>query len=394
MQLDRQTYYLTEDENAGKAWLWVGIIGILLSAVGFLLNHERSLQSYLVAFIFWMSLGLGALFFTMLHHLSGAVWSVVVRRISETMMANLPFMAIFFLPLFFGLDELFAWAHHDSGAAHDLMAKKSPYLNIPFFIIRAAAYFLIWSVLVYFLYRTSTRQDEGHTAQHDRRFRKVSALGMVLFAFTCTFAAIDWLMSLDPQWYSTIVGVYFFAGSVSAFLPLLILISLYLRRQNILADEITLEHYHDLAKLTFAFNILWSYMAFSQYFIIWYGNIPEETAWYRHRWGGPWSPVSLFLPFAHFVVPFFVLMSRAAKRNIKVLVFISLWLLLAHWIDMSWLILPNFAHHGAIYSWTDLTCTLGLGGFFLFLFWRRLAAHPVVPVDDPRLQESTEFVNS
>ncbi|HEX7343542.1 MAG TPA: hypothetical protein VF398_04720 [bacterium] len=393
MQLDRKTYYLTNDENAGKAWLWVGIIGILLSAGGFILNPERSLQSYLVAFVFWTSLGLGALFFTMLHHLSGAVWSVVVRRISETVMANLPFMAIFFLPVLFGFNTLFEWAHHDSGAAHELLAQKSPFLNVPFFIIRAAAYFLIWSMLVYFLYRTSTNQDDGHEESHSRRFRKVSAPGMILFAFTCTFAAIDWMMSLDPNWYSTIIGVYFFSGSISAVLPLIILISLYLRRQSILTEEITLEHYHDLAKLTFAFNILWSYMAFSQYFLIWYGNIPEETAWYHHRWGGSWTPVSLFLPFAHFVVPFFVLMSRAAKRSTKLLVFISLWLLMTHWIDMSWLVLPNFARDGAIYSWTDLTCTLGIGGIFLFLFWRRLTVHPVVPVGDPRLQESIEFIN-
>ncbi len=393
MRINRQTHRFTDKGNCGKISLVAGAVCLLLSLVGLMQNPEQFFPSYLVAYSFWLSLGLGALFFVLLQHLTGAVWSIVLRRIAEALTATLPAMVIFFLPVWLGRSYLYAWCRPDALAGDHLLQAKSPYLNSGFFLLRAAGYFLIWWWLARSLYRISLAQDTGLGREHTPRLRSISAAGMILFAFTCTFAAVDWLMSLDAHWYSTIFGVYFFAGAISAVLPGILLLAIYLRSRGILHDEITREHYHDLGKLTFAFMILWSYMAFSQYFLMWYANLPEETLWYRLRWEGGWAPLSVILPLGHFVVPFVVLMSRAAKRNLKVLTFISFWLLALHWLDLYWIILPNFRPENPVFSWMDATLCAGLGGLVLWLFWKRFTAHAIVPVGDPKLADSLKFIN-
>lgn len=393
MNFDRQTYRLSDTRGLERRFLLIGILGLVFSLLGVIIDADRFFQSYLVAYCFWLSLALGALFFVMLHHLVGAVWSEVLRRLTETVMVVLPWMVIFFIPVALSMRSLFAWSRPEVLFHDAALQGKVGYLNTGFFLVRAAGYFFIWILLVRFLYSNSVQQDSGCDPKRIVRLRRVSALGMILFAFTCSFAAIDWLMALDPHWYSTIFGAYFFSGLVTAFLCFLTLVAIFLGNGGILIHEITVEHYHDLGKLVFAFMILWAYMAFSQYMLIWYSNIPEETLWFHHRWDGPWKPVSWLIPFTNFAVPFVLLMSRAAKRNLKALSFISVWLLIFHWLDVSWLVLPTFRQSTPIYSWMDIATTVGIGGLFLWLFWRKLATRAILPVGNPNLQASIRFVN-
>jgi hypothetical protein len=223
--------------------------------------------------------------------------------------------------------------------------------------------------------------------------RVTSAPGMILFALTITFAAFDWLMSLDAHWYSTIFGAYVFAGAVLGLLAFLVLAVLTLHRHDALRETITPEHYHDLGKLLFAFVVFWAYMAFSQYLLIWYGNIPEETIWFLHRGEGTWLYASLLLVFGQFVVPFFFLFPQPVKRNPKALRFISIWILVWHWVDIYWIALPSLHHHGVHLSWIDLACTAGIGGIFVWRFWRVAVARPLVPVGDPLLEASVHSVS-
>lgn len=394
MKFENETYRITEAKGIGARTLSTGIVIILLSALGYFIDSAQFFFSYLVAFVFWVSVGLGALFFVMLSHLTGAVWSLVLRRITETVMMALPYLAVLFIPILFGMHDLYHWTHEEIVSQDSILIQKVGYLNIPFFIIRTALYFLAWYLIARKLYKTSLEQDGKPNSQQIQTMRKVSGPGMVVFALTTSFAAFDWLMSLDPHWYSTIFGLYFFAGGLLSSLAGLTIFGLYLRPKGILKDIITVEHYHDLAKLMFAFTIFWGYMAFSQYFLIWYANIPEETIFYHHRWTGSWKIFSLTLVFGHFLIPFLLLLSRTPKRNLAVLGFISVWLLLMHWIDLYWIILPVHHHHGIHLSWMDLTLFIGIGAYFMGIFWKYFSSNALVPAGDQNLNQSIGFSNN
>ncbi|MFQ5608083.1 MAG: hypothetical protein ACE5GA_09060 [Candidatus Zixiibacteriota bacterium] len=398
MKLDNATFKLTDRGAFGSRALIVGVIGLAASAAGYFTDSGQFFHSYLTAFVFWVSLALGALFFTMLHHLTGATWSVALRRLSESVMLILPLMALFFIPIAFGIRDLFEWSHVDVVAGDHLLQTKEPFLNVTFFLARAALYFIIWFLLTRALYRLSLMQDSTGDESLYTRMRQVSAPGMVLFAFTLTFAAFDWLMSLSPHWYSTIFGVYVFVGSLLAALSFMTLMALYLRGKGVLSDKITVEHYHDLGKLLFAFMVFWTYIAFSQYFLIWYGNIPEETFWFHERWRGSWKVITLLIVFGHFCLPFMALVTRAAKRNLKLMAVVGFWMLFIHWVDLYWIVVPNLGGHGSVQpgfhlSWMDLTTMVGIGGVFLWMFWGRFTARPIVPVNDSKLEASFNFIN-
>jgi len=392
MNLDISTFQPLKPGKFGIIAAILGVIGLALSGVGYFVDTRQFLFSWLTSLAYWVTVGLGALFFVMLHHLVGARWSTVIRRIAENLTWGLPVLAIFFLPVLFNMQELFAWSRPEVVAGDHLIAGKSGYLNVPFFAIRLAAYFMIWFLLVSLLNKYSSQQDKGSTEQLTKRMRAVSAVGMFLFAITITLAAFDWLMSLDAHWYSTIYGVYVFAGSFLALLAVLVLIVLCLRSKGILKDAITSEHDHDLGKLMFAFTIFWGYMAFSQYLLIWYGNIPEETVWFLHRWTGSWKTASLVLVFGQFVVPFFVLFPQTIKRIPVVMKLVALWLLIMHWVDLYWLIMPSL-HHEVHFSWMDLTSMVGIGGVFLWFFWRGMTSRPLVPIKDPTLEASIRSIS-
>jgi hypothetical protein len=393
MLFDSETYRLREPGRFGDRALLIGILSLAVTFVGYAFNAPQFFHSYLLALVFWVTLTLGGLFFIHLHYLTGSVWSVVVRRITETLIANFPLLALLFIPVLIGIPELYHWSHGDLVAHDPLLQKKTGYLNIPFFTIRALGYFLIWSFLARVLYKGSLQQDQDATYDPLLRLKRVSAPGMILFAVTLTFASFDWLMSLNAHWYSTIFGVYIFAGSYLAILAFLVVFLMQLHRRGILTGTVTVEHYHDLGKLLFAFTVFWAYIAGSQYFLIWYGNVPEETVWFLDRWKGSWKILSLLIPIGHFTIPFLVLLFRATKRNLTVLGSMAVLILVMHWADLYWIIGPNLHPDGLRLSWMDLTAMVGIGGIFLGLFWKRLARHPLVPVNDPRLTDSINFIN-
>lgn len=393
MEKQNQEFRLSGTAYFKKQALVTGIAGLIATFAGFFIDQTQFFFSYLTAYMFWLTLVLGALFFTQLHHISGADWSIVLRRIIETVMISLPLMAILVIPILFGLHDLYHWSHADSVAADPVLLKKSAYLNPVFFTIRVILYFAIWILLARRLYQTSLAQDASFQPEQIMKMRKISAPGMILFALSITFASFDLLMSLDAHWYSTIFGVYIFGGSFLVILTFIVIFSLYLRKRGILAETITIEHYHDLGKFLFAFIIFWGYIGFSQYFLIWYANIPEETIWYLHRWEGSWKIVTMILVFGHFLIPFIFLMPRFTKRNLSGLRFIAIWIFIMHWIDIYWIVMPNFSHHGVHLSWIDLTAFLGIGGIFLWYFLNKYYANALVPVSDPRLEISIDITN-
>lgn len=395
MKFDSNKMIITES-SAGKKALIIGLIGLAAVVMGAFVDRERFFHAYMLAVLFWVSIGLGGLFFTMLHHITGATWSVVVRRLSENMMATIPIGAILFIPILFGMHDLYHWSHPELVAADKMLQMKSAFLNVTFFSIRTAIYFTVWILLGRALYNASRKQDIEPEKDHLTRMRNLSGGGMVLFALTITFAGFDWLMSLNPHWYSTIFGAYFFAGSLVSVLAMLTFVAIYLNRKGVLGDKITLEHYHDLGKLMFGFTVFWGYIGGSQYFIIWYANLPEETVWYLDRWQGSWQYVTLLIVFGHFALPFITLIFQQVKRNLTIMRLVAGWILLMHAVDLYWLILPTYygAKHGAHFSWMDPVAIIGVGGIFIWYFFRKLLSAPVIPVGDPYLEESINFKNA
>jgi hypothetical protein len=357
-------------------------------AVGYSQNAGQFFASYLVAFAYFLTIALGAAFFLMAWNLSGAVWSLTVRRLMETVMATLPAAPLLFLPVVAGIPVLYEWAQPEFISADPVLQVKIVFFNRTFFLARAAAYFLIWSVLAIVLYRKSVRQDEAPGLEPVRSSAAWSAPGLALLMITVTMAAVDWLMSLEPHWYSTIFGIYIFAGGGVAFLAMLILAALALRRAGLLKDEIRLDHYHDLGRWLFALVVFWAYIAFSQYLLIWYANLPEETVWYRHRLEGTWTWISVALLVGGFLVPFLLLISRGAKRNLPLLGAVSVLLLGIQYVNLHWVVMPTVHHHGFHFHWMDLAALTAVGSAFGLVFWRLLSAKPLIPIGDLRLNRA------
>ncbi len=375
---------------------WVGLaLGVVGLGAAWALSgsdHRQFYFSWLVSFMFFLSIALGGLFFVLAHFASKAGWSVAVRRIAEHAMATLPWFALLFVPVLFGMHDLFHWTHADAVAHDHLLQAKAPYLDTTFFYIRAAVYFVAWIALALYFARRSRAHDESGDHGITRRLQAVSAPGIAIFAVTVSFAAIDWLMTLDPHWYSTIFGVYFFSGAVVAIYSFMILVLTSMRRAGPMRGIVTVEHLHDLGKLLWAFTVFWTYIAFSQYFLIWYGNIPEETLWYIHRMEGSWLGVTRLLAVGHFVLPFLFLMSHKVKRS-RWLAVGALWMLAMHWVDIYWLAMPVLHPEGAQFGLVDVAALTSVGGFFLAAFALALRRSALLPLRDPRLPESLSFEN-
>jgi hypothetical protein len=384
----------------GHSWNRIPVIGAgcaLLGAVACAVlgaaNPKQFFFSWLVSFLFFLSLALGALFFVLIQYASQGGWSIVVRRIGETVFATVPAMAALFVPLLFGLNDLYSWSV-PGAAEHDALLRwKAPFLNVPFFLIRAALYFGIWSFIALLYYRGSRGQDRTGDLDVSARLRRFAGPGIIVLALTQTFASVDWIMSLAPHWYSTMFGVYFFAGSFVAFIALLSVVAVAMRRAGLLDTVITAEHLQDIGKLLFAFTVFWTYIAFSQFFLIWYGNLPEETIWYRARMEGSWMTVSIFIMAGHFVVPFFYLMGRAVKRNGATLAVGGAWLLAMHFVDLYWQVMPTLHPEGVRPSVLDVAAFLAVGGCFVAAAGWLMRRQALVPLRDPRLAESLAFEN-
>ncbi len=371
----------------------VALLGVVLCAVLGPSNPKQFFFSWLVSFLFFLSLALGALFFVLIQYATQGGWGVVLRRIGETTFATLPAMAALFLPVYFGLHDLYEWSH--AGAAeHDALLRwKSPFLNEPFFLIRAALYFGIWSFVAVLYYRGSSGQDTTGDPAVSARLRRLAGPALIVLGLTQTLASVDWIMSLTPHWYSTMFGVYFFAGSFVGFIALLSVVVGAMGGAGLLENVISAEHRQDVGKFLFAFTAFWAYISFSQYFLVWYANLPEETIFYKARMEGSWMNVSVLLLFGHFVAPFFYLMGRAVKRRGATLAVGGMWLLAMHFVDLYWQVMPTLHPEGLRPSLLDVAALMAVGGTFVATAGWLMRQRALVPVGDPRLAESLAFEN-
>jgi len=352
---------------------------------------HRFFFAYLLAYAFVASLALGSLYFVLLHHLTNSGWSVVVRRVAEAFAGTLPFLAVLALPLLAGLGELYPAL---GGSAPHLSHGKLVYLSAPFFVARWAVYLAAWTLLARYFVGRSLRQDASGEAALSVSMKARSAPAMILFALTVSFAAFDWLMSLDPAWFSTIFGVYYFAGcavGVYALVPLSVFL---LQRAGFMRSSVTIEHYHDLGKLLFGFVVFWAYIGFSQYMLQWYAALPEETHWFVARQQHGWGWVGLTLVFGHFLVPFVMLLSRAPKRRPRRLAVAAAWMVAMHAVDLYWLVMPAGSPASAVPQVLDVTVLVALGALLVAAAAFVVRGKALVPERDPRLAESLAFENA
>jgi hypothetical protein len=382
----------------GKVAFGIGGAALLLALVlgggPFGAQFQRS---YLVAFMYVLALGLGVLWFVAIQHLTNAKWSVVVRRVAEILAANMDVIAglavIAILPMVVGHSELYEWASPPKAEDHHAV-HQAGYLNLKFFLVRCVIYFGFWSILARHFLKQSVAQDTSGSAEINAALQRISAPGMLLFALTLTFCSIDFIMSLDPVFFSTVFGVYYFAGAVGCGYSILALALMWLQGKGRLTHSVNREHYHDLGKMMFAFGVIfWSYIAFSQFMLIWYADMPEETHWFHARFDGDWKVVSMLLLGCHFVVPFFGLLSRHVKRNRKTLAFWAFWLLVIEYVDLYWLVMPNGSEGVVPVSIVDLLAWIGVVGVFIGAAATRAKGLNLVPTKDPRLADSLAFEN-
>jgi hypothetical protein len=430
----------------------LGGVGVVGSLIAWNAQPERFAFSWLFAFMTFLAIGLGSLFIVIVQHLAGAGWSVTLRRTSEFFAAGLPVFFVLFLPIAYHMDALYPWMHyyreslvtepaaaepgddaeatpeehstgeailgastafaqdHDGegdhhasashhGAAHEhtpehaaheaTITAKLAFLNQPFFLLRAAVYFALWTLLSLFFFGSSTSQDSSRDKALTRKMQSWSPLAMFGLALSLTFAAVDWMMSLEPTWFSTIFGVQYFAVSAVSGLSTLVLVTYLLRNAGLLGEAVTVEHFHDIGKLLFGFLVFWAYISFSQFMLIWYASIPEETTYYHLRENEGWWTFSLFMGVCHFFVPFFALISRNVKRRVSWLAVGAGWLLAMHVVEVYWLVMP-YSNGGAGLDvhWMDLAALFAVGGTYLAVVFFRMSQHPLIPVGDPRLDDA------
>jgi hypothetical protein len=379
------------DRYRGRA-LWLGVAGLLLSVLVAFFNPTQFFRSYLFGFLFWLGVALGCLAVLMIHHLTGGGWGLGIRRSLEAATRTFPLLAILFLPLLLGRQSLFIWARADEVAHSELLQHKALYLNWPFFLIRATFYFIAWVVLSHYLNKWSLEQDQKGDPRTTRWLQLLSGPGLVLFGLTVTFASIDWVMSLDPEWFSTLFGMAFMEGQALTGVAFIIAVAALLSRYEPLSRVFTPSHFHDLGKLLLAFVMIWAYLAFSQFLIIWSGNLPEEIPWYVRRLQGGWQWVGLGLVLFHFGLPFLLLLSRSLKRSADTLVRVAWVVLFMRLVDLYWLIAPELQRGGWHLHWLDLVAPLGVGGLWLAFFFQQLKNRPLLALNDPGLKEAMAAV--
>jgi hypothetical protein len=381
--------------------LVAGGVGLALCAVGFVLDRPHFFRSWLIAYMLFLGIALGSTALMMIQHLSGGVWGVF-RRVFEASSRTLPLLAILFIPILLGTSDLYPWAHPDLVASDHILSHRAPYLNLTFWVARALVYFAGWLTLSMVLNRLSRMQDSGDL-NVNMSIQRVSGAGLVFYALTVTFAGIDWIMALNPHWYSTLFGFLMMGGQGLAALAFTIVVSRYLVGHEPMAGLLKPGHFHDLGKLMFAFVMLWAYFNFSQYLLTYAANLIEEVPYMLARINNGWQYLALFLAIFHFCVPWLVLLSRDLKRTPGRLVVVALWLLFMRYADLLMMVSPEFSSTGAnlhfeagehaghfFIHWLDLAAPLAIGGLWLWMFFTQLAQRPLFPVGDPYLRESLE----
>lgn len=382
-----------EVSNRARSLMWILMfVGGLTFLFGLVKTPERIWPSFLVSYWFFLSLGLGGLFFTAVNNVASTGWNVVVRRYSEAMAAYLPYALGLTVVLLFGVKHLYAWLNADIVAADPLLQFKSPYLNWPFFLIRIAAFFGVWLLFNKWIVGNSLKQDESGEESLTKKNLKLSVIFVMLFALTYSFYSVDLLMSLEPHWFSTIFGVYCFSGMFQSSMAVMILLLLWMRKHKMDSGVVNDNHVHDLAKYMKAFTVFYAYIAFSQFMLIWYANMPEETVFYLHRAHHGWMGVSLSIIFLKFIVPFIALLPRWAKRSPGHLTAICFLLIVMQMVDVYWLVYPNFNDNHVVFGWAEIGIFLGFLGLFMQAVTRFLSKHNTIPQKDPYLKESLQHV--
>jgi hypothetical protein len=367
--------------------------GVAVCAIGLLMNPAQFVRSFLPVYMWMLSVTLGSLALAMVHQVSGGAWGVVIRRILGAASRTLPLLTILFVPIALGMHALYPWADAAHVADDPVLQWKRPYLNVPFFLVRAAFYFVTWNAIAFFLNKWSVEQDATGDPAVPRRMQLLSAGGLLAYGLTITFAAFDWLMSLEPHWFSTIYGVLVMGGHALAAMAFSIVVLAWLVRRRPFNELITADHFHDLGNLMMGFTMLWAYFAFSQYLIIWSANIPEETEWYLHRTGYGWHYIALMLVLFHFAVPFFILLHRAIKRNAALVSKVAALVLVMRLVDVYWLSAPAFAHGGEPHvHWLDIALPISFALVWLTYFVYQLRGRALLPLHDPEFREALKHV--
>ena len=383
-----------------------GIVGLVLVVLGwavlyFAIGGEADVRfkifchSYLANFMYILSFGIGGMFFTLVSFLTRAGWNASVRRMGEILSVTIPWVALLFIPILLTLflpqgTAVYEW---NQANPEGLTALKTGYLNTGFFTVRAILYFALWIIITRYYFQLSIRQDDHPDVESTLARQKYSGPAIMIFALSVSFAAWDWVMSIDADWYSTIFGVYFFSASMFGMFAFVILAYLLLQKAGKVKRTVNIEHYHDLSKFLFGFVMFWSYIAFSQLILYWYGNIPEETVWYRDRWENNWEAFSYALIALHFVVPFLGLLSRHVRRNRIALMFWGVWALIVHWMDMTFLVMPNASDFNGIMLAGHAVVGLGMFSIFLMIVLLRTGNVALIAKGDPRLHEALSYAN-
>ncbi len=371
----------------GRRALVIGIVALALCATQIGGNRSGLLYAYLTGYLLWIGMSLGALALLMLHHLVGGGWGLVIRRSLEAATKTLPLMALLFVPILLGVPDLFSWADPSIVAADPLLQHKALYLNPRFFTVRAGVYFGVWFLFAFVMHFLARRQDQGKDPYETvRNLQRWSGPGILFYVVTFTFAAFDWVMSLDPHWFSTVFGLLFVVGHGVGAIALMIVVASWLSEEEPLRDFIAPNHFHDLGNLLLAFVMLWAYIAFSQYLIVWSGNLPEEIPWYLERTQHGWEKIAVGLILLHFAIPFLLLLSRARKRSKRRLVRVALLLIVLRFVDLFWIVAP-MQGLGLTLHWVDIAAPIGIGGLWLATFTWFLQRRDLMPFSDPRMAE-------
>ncbi|HCR28522.1 MAG TPA: hypothetical protein DIV79_00710 [Opitutae bacterium] len=391
-----------------QKWLTIGILGLAISLIGFLVDTQIAAWSYLIGLIFVTSIAIGMLFLVMIHHIFDAYWSVIVRRQAEHYLSALPYLGILFIPLFaltylkdqgliwLWMDQSASLHGHGTVASDILYQKKTWWLSESFFWFRAVFCFAVWIYFARTFRRNSFSQDSDGSLNHTYSSRNHAAAGLILVALTWTAAAFDWIMSLEYHWFSTMFGVWMFASAMRAALAVMILTCAFLVAKGPLKGIFNTKHLHDVSTLAFAFTVFWAYITFSQYFLIWNANIPEETFWFNDREQGIWWPISMILIFGYFLFPFLYMLQFPLKTNYQSMTFMAIWLLSMNLLDVFFNILPSLKDsHGEPFQMFSsplnvlwyIGGVLGAGGILLWAYWSSYGNTKIIPIRDPRIEE-------
>jgi hypothetical protein len=370
-------------------WILV-LLGILLVVVSYLVNPMRASFNNVIALMFMTGISIGALVLVALEHLSGAVWSTPMRRVSEFLAASIPFVAVLGIPLLFNLHGLFSWTHTDVVKGDAVLQGKSPYLNTAFFVLRYIGIFTVLFLFYFIFTRNSRKQDVTKDQNLTKKNVRLSAGFMPIAAIGLSFLAIDWMMSLEPHWYSTIFGIYYITATLLAGLAATTFAIVSLNEKGYLHPSIGSDHYYSFGALLFGITNFWAYIAFSQFLLIWYANIPEETIWFMMRWNGGWKYISIAMIVIRFAIPYFGLLTASSKTNPKRLKTVALIILLAHLFDMYWLVMPTYSDT-AVFSYFEIGFPILVVGILIVVFSFQAKKHNMIPIGDPKLQRGLDF---